>query len=233
MAFPSVRSSQTSTGSATTHSLTLPATISNGDLLLAILSSDGGTSMSYTWDNTTEGTWTNLYEDTNGGAGSVRTTVYAKVADGTETGPLSITKSISDGSTGYVASIQDWEGTLSGVTTGTVAKGISTLPDPPSVTAAGGSGDNLFIAIASYDAAPGTSAYPTNYNDNQTSIQNGSSAASIAVATRSLTAATDDPGTFTLGGSEQWIANTLVVEPAGGGGGSVPLYSHHYTKNLA
>lgn len=221
MAFPTFRSVTTNGDSGTSIDHNLPATIESGDLLLAFLAVDG--SRTITWDNTTAGTWTELA--TTGTAGGLHAThIYAKIADGTEdSATLVHVISSAEQTIARAVAVQDWEGTLGGVTISTVAEGASTTPDPSSVTAAGGSGDNLFIAWHGYnDATTTNTGYPTNYDDNQaTSAHSTGQGVGNAIATRDLVSASDDPGTFTLDTSEQWDAYTIVVEPVAAAGGRI------------
>ena len=218
MAFASIRSTASTASMPfnATWTVTLPATIENGDLLLVFLSVDGNTSI--TWDQSSHGTWTSQYETAQGALTGV---CYAKVADGTEdSGTLSITLGTAERGSYVAFAIQDWEGTLSGVTAGTAATGSGTNPDPPSVTAAGGSGDNFFIAMSHSDGSADITGYPTNYSDNQTHLdETNANGCTTAYATRDLSGETDNPSSFTLASSEQYVANTLVVEPAAGGSG--------------
>ena len=76
-AFPTERSSQTSqeTSNTTTHTITLPATIESGDLLVVFSTIDN-----VTW-NTFPAGWTQRTSTDHGTYGCA---VYVKVADGTE-----------------------------------------------------------------------------------------------------------------------------------------------------
>jgi hypothetical protein len=59
--------------------------------------------------------------------------------------------------------------------------------------------------------------YPTNYTDNQTEISTGSGGQDsiVAMSTRALAAASDDPDNFTAAIARRNISQTLVIAPVG------------------
>lgn len=224
MAYPSVRSSRAAeiTPSNTSHTIQLPATVSAGDYLFVVFTCDDNTSSPFTtvtWDNSSAGTWTQLYSAvvtvTTTNAGASVQEVWYKVADGTEDSVnLTITTSITQPSTYYTASIQDCSGIAAG--TPTTNSNTSTLtPDPPSLTTGWGSVETLWFVILGVDNGTATTvtAYPTNYSDNQGINGSGTGTARTARASRNLTAASDDPGTFTLDNSRPTIVNTIAFKP--------------------
>jgi len=219
MAFPSFRTvAQTSqVTEVTAWTMNLPATVESGDLLIAFCAIDGAGS-TITWDQSSHGTWTNQWTDSS--TAGISATCWAKVADGTEdSGTLSLTVDAIEAGMMYAIAIQDWEGTLSGVSVGTFAGGNSANPDPPTVTAAGGSGDNLFIILQANDSTRTATAYSANYTDNQaTAASGGGVGAGFSVSSRNLAASSDNPGTMTISASDNWTVNTIVVEPAAAGG---------------
>jgi hypothetical protein len=106
---------------------------------------------------------------------------------------------------------------------GTTATGTGTTPNPPSVTPTGGSKDYLFIAMFGRDGEEAdddtwATAAPTNYTPT-TPLQKACGVAGtnlggmVAAASRQLTAASDDPGTFTAA-TGNWRAQTIAVHPA-------------------
>lgn len=99
---------------------------------------------------------------------------------------------------------------------GTAATGASTLPNPPTLTPSWGAADTLWLVVAGASGAVTASAYPTNYTDGNDDATSSGTAASIASARRALNAATEDPGTFTISASTNWVAQTLAVRPAAG-----------------
>jgi hypothetical protein len=172
-----------------------------------------------TWDQVSAGSgWVEKWDVAVGTA--FRGICWVKLADGTEDG-VELSIGMGEEQQGGVVAIayQDWKGDLSGVTAGTAASGTSTAPDPASVTAPGGSADNVFLAVSESDSSDDVTAFPTDYDLDQIHRNaGGSSAATLGLAARNLVSATDDPGVFALSGIEEWVANTLVIEPAAAGG---------------
>ena len=219
-AFPTINNTRQSidAGPGTDHLIVLNATITAGDLLVIVAACD--TDDAITWDNSTAGTWTNLWDTAN--STLVRVVGYAIVADGTEDGK---TLTVTTPSTEKLVAISirildaEWEGTLvGGVANGTSATGTSTTPDPPSVTPQGGSEDNLILAVAGLDDGTGAvSAY--SLPDNQESIIEGTAGGTrLAISSDELTASPNNPGTYTFANGAAWVAQTIAVSPAAAGG---------------
>jgi hypothetical protein len=61
------------------------------------------------------------------------------------------------------------------------------------------------------------SGFPANYPDNQMEVSTGSGGQDslVAMATRALTANSDDPDTFAAAIARRSIAQTLVIAPVG------------------
>lgn len=99
----------------------------------------------------------------------------------------------------------------------------NTAPNSGSLTYSGGSGNHLFItAFYGDDGRRGvvqtspSSGWPTNYTLYQTNLNDGSPQGSnLGWAARAVTAATEDPGAWTLTGNTNGAAVTFVF-PEGG-----------------
>jgi hypothetical protein len=213
MTFPTVESvTETAFASNTTaHECTLPATINAGDLLLLIFANDGVTAQ------TTPSGWTALDKQTTGN--QVYGGVYALDAVGDESGTVDVVTAAVEAGAGHIYRITGWGGDIAtDIDISTVATGSDTdAPNSTSVTAGGGSADNLFLTIACWgDDDEGVNLYPTNYT-NGVSIACGgapSESGRGGSARRELAAASDDPGAWQLAGNERWVAWTLVIAPA-------------------
>jgi hypothetical protein len=108
-------------------------------------------------------------------------------------------------------------------TIGTIATGSSVNPNPPSASVTGGPLDILAIAcfagageLADNDSLVTT--FPTNYSSGQVEKTGGIGGSNLAgilgSAARQVTgASSEDPGTFTLGTSRAWRAQTIIVYP--------------------
>ena len=103
-----------------------------------------------------------------------------------------------------------------------VATGQSRTPNPPSLAHGFGTGTNvLWIATAGWTRSNTVTGWPTNYNDNRYSVYaSNDSGNSTAIATRTRTANTEDPGNFSLQQqtgwptpqNPYWCAFTLAVK---------------------
>lgn len=210
--YPAVVSVTTtgSGGGTTSFVIDLPATIDEGDLLIAIVASDG---------NVTIGTPTNWSQLSHNSDGNVTLAVFGKDADGTEDGgTITCSISSSEDACAQVYRIINWNGVLTDdVDVGSVNTGTDSYPNPPSVTAGWGSDKNLFIAMYAQDGNRNVSGYPTNYSNDQTYVYSRDffnfGTVCIASATREYESLSDNPGTFMAGGSDDWVAQTLVVRP--------------------
>lgn len=191
---------------STTHNVVMPAVVDAGDLLVVLTANDGSATV------TTPSGWTQLFTTAN--STSLRLGAYYKFAAGTEDGTsVNFATSASEILTAQVYRIT---GALA-VESGTAATGTSTAPNPPSLTPSWGARDTLWLsALGADNGSIVVSAYPTNYTNGRLDKDTYSSSttyASAASARRYLNAISEDPGTFTLTGSNAWLANTIAVRP--------------------
>lgn len=245
MAFPSVVAADTQSGSqtsnATSWTLTYPTNLVSGDLILAMISTDGDQSGNATFP----ADWLPITFANQG----TETLIWGKKkSDGTETGNFTVTLTDSEQGVWRVVRITDWEGTLgttwnSDTTTGSVAmvlseaSGSSTAPDPgecdPTVVQIGwpGNEDVLWVALAGSDHGNTTyTGFPANYTqeDHSTSgghnqESGGAGGAAMGVAYRKLnTAAGENPGAFTTDANEGWHAVAFAIRPAAAAAPRVP-----------
>ncbi len=194
----------------TSHTINLPS-VNEGDLLMvAFVCADQPV---ITWDNASHGTWTELTNVTTLDPSMV---VYWKVADGTEfAGTLTITTSISKKSAYQTWAIYNWNG-IAPLAPATVQFIDETLPDPPENTF--GEAESLWMALLAVNNETTVNAYPTNYDDNQSSqVTTTFMAVGIHAATREFTGTSEDPGTFTMSAVGIQHAATIVILPVGAG----------------
>ena len=218
MAFP-VRQSSTDTDfgtSVTSMAVNMPATVNSGDLLIALVHVRNA------------GTWNTVPTDWNaisglsqaGGGGVGKLDGFYKIADGTEDGGTATWVASTGTTAGWqTLRITGWHGTTPPEATTT--SGDVSAANPPSETASwGGSEDNLWLAVAGHSAASTSawSAAPTDYSGFLLNGASGGGAAiSLAHGYRELASDTEDPGTFTVSGSNRWwAAATVVIRPAAG-----------------
>ncbi len=104
-----------------------------------------------------------------------------------------------------------------------VVAGITVLgendPDPPSVDP-GTSKDRLAIVLVGQESKGGSMTEPSGYTEPATNSDGSTSGAgspsfhsTLALAYRTYTGQTEDPGVFTPGSSGPWATNTLIFEP--------------------
>lgn len=178
--------------SSTSHVLTMPTGITAGQLLITWVTGSFGT--------ISVSGWTTIYSTT---------TVYglgcfARIATGSDTG----TATTGNGACSAVTCLmQGWSGTLSGI-----ASGTGTTADPPALTPSGGSQDYLWVATV-YSTNNLLTAAPTNYTN---FTKANSSQGSANIATRALTASSEDPGTFT-GSTSSPSGSTVAIPPGSSG----------------
>jgi hypothetical protein len=220
MTFPTVESvTETSFATNTTaHECDLPATVNAGDLLLLVFANDGTTVQ------TTPAGWTAL--DKQPYLSQIYGGVYVLDAAGTEGGgTVDVVTAIAEAGAGHVYRISGWSGTIAtDIDISTVATGEDAAPNSSSVTAGWGSDDNLFLSICCFgddDETANTAPSPNYTNLVHTPCGAGANASgACASARRNFANATDDPTGFALTGIERWVAWTVVIKPAAGGGGS-------------
>ena len=94
----------------------------------------------------------------------------------------------------------------------TSVTGASSAPNPPSLTPTGGSKDYLWLAVEGNDSSKSVSSYPTNYTNG---LNRGNFSVYIGSAQRALTASSENPGNFTLSGTDGWVACTVGIHPTG------------------
>ena len=188
----------------------MPATVNAGDLLIVIFTNDGIATV------TTPAGWTELASNKRGIA--VRLSAYYKIAVGDEDGTtVNFVTFAAEQAAAQVYRITNWHGTTPPEIS-TAATGISTAPDPTSLNPTGWDAeDTLWIAVAGQDRGDqsGTTAYPASYTDGTStlSVHSWQSCRTLS-ARRVLTAASEDPGAFTIPISDEWVTFTIGVRSA-------------------
>lgn len=216
MAFPTVqaRNANASSANATTLTAALPASIAKDDLLIAVVARDGTGAM--TWGSGFAG-WNVLLDANDTGTAACKLVVLYKVADGTESGNLSLVSPSESWCartwriTGYDPNTPPAIATAGDGGTG------SANPDPPSLNPADwGTEDTLWIATSAGDGDVAYTAAPASYGNSQFSKSTEATTTdrcALGSAERTLNAASEDPGVFTRA-TDDWIAATIGVRPA-------------------
>jgi hypothetical protein len=227
MAFPVMETADVQhgvvTSNSTTWTLTYPTNLVRGDLLIAVMGRDGA--------NVTAGTWPAGWQNTGTSNQGACSAIFAvKKSDGTETGTFNVTGLASEQGGWRVMRITNWLGDLSGTTNNnlqdnngvklTANTGASINPDPPSLTpniTGWSAEDVLWICAAAVDTSRTFSAWPSSYSPGDNTwddVSGGAGGASLSVQYRQLNASTEDPGTWTISTSDDWVTVTWAVRPA-------------------
>ena len=203
MGFPAVVTTNTTADSAatTSHTVNLPATIQNGDLLvlfLATVTTSPGT--------TTATGWTFLAVAANGTSAFLQ--VGYKHAVGTEGATVTVatTGSMRGAWISYRISANDYG---AAPPQGTAATGSSTNPPPPALTPAWGAWDTLWIVCTARASATVATVAPAGFSGLLTIAAGTNSNQTAWLASRT---ATETPGSFTAV-TAAWVTQTVAVKP--------------------
>lgn len=215
MAITTQTSQQTT--NATTSTITMPASVASGDMLFALAAEDSGAT-SNTWDNS----FTELLD--TGTTGIVCAAAY-KIAAGGETSVVATHTTERSNHIALRIPAAEWANDGTAPEISTLATGNNTTPDPGSISPSWGTTRSTIFIVAMFaddSAPPGPiTAYPTNYSNNNVSNTTASSAGVIACATRTATVASENPGAFTMTGTETWGAIVIAVKGPAAGGSAV------------
>jgi hypothetical protein len=207
----SVASSLTQ-GTSSPVSVDMPDGYASGDLLIAYISTDAASTVA---SGGAEG-WASITSTVNGSA--VRLTILAKISDGSDA--LTLTLGGADDSATVVQRVTR-HGVVdvsTDIAVGTPATGTDAAPDPPSLTPPS-SKDWMFVTASATDdddsVAYGATWLPASYSEvAQLRSATGTSSCMVQVGYRGLTTGSaENPGTFTLAASEEWVAQTLCIPP--------------------
>lgn len=208
------QASSTQTSNSTTHTITLAdGACSTGELHLAIIGIDSQTGLTGSWgssfvrvDGITALTLDS--DEPNQPALDIAYKVDAGEAN------VVYTSSATERSAHRAFCISGWHGTLAPK----VAYAFDT-DDPPNLTTGwGASCEVLWIAGIIADDGQAATASPIGYSDPPDTASSGStnSGASIAVATKTATAASDNPEAFTTPGADTIYTAFTIAVPAVG-----------------
>lgn len=160
-----------------------------------------------------------------------------KVAAGGESGTFIMGLSVAEQGCWKVLHITGWEGTLGtffvnsdpnggAIPADGFITGTSTTPESlPMNPFNWDVEDTLFLSGFVADGAVTSSAVPTNYTRvGNAQSSGGASGACLDVASRAIAAASDDAGTFTISGSEEWGAFAMAIRPASAAVSGPPVF---------
>lgn len=225
MAFPTISTGDTQSGTVTGNSSswsgTYPTNLANGDLILLFVGADGGgtiSSLPAGWVFSTA---------TNGSA--VSAGWAKKKSDGTETGSFTIGLAAAEQGCWTTLRIpaSEWEGTLGTTfdnlaTAGSVVRsfvntGTSANPDSDSVNPGQWDiEDTLWLSVGASDRQATYTNFPATFPLYQTAAESGgSNGATLGYCGRESSSASQDPAPMTTDASEEWVAVTIGIRPAG------------------
>lgn len=206
MAAPVVqgRASGIQSTNATSHAITLPTGIVNGELLVVVFTEkDAGN-----WISTTSTGWNIAGAKWIGTTpNGVFATVFTKIATGSDA--LTVTIDFATQSTHVSFRISGARGMLIAQS---AANASLAAADPPNLDM-GVSDDYLWIAARCAQNVGVPASAPTNYA-NLTNKAGGASGASTSTAERTLTAASENPGAFASTTAVATVSFTICVLPA-------------------
>ena len=197
-----------------TSTVTLPSSVAAGDLIVAIIGGDSGAA-AFTWPSP----WVEIKD--LAGVGFVFGAAYL-IASGGETSVSVTHTSERTNQIAFRFPAAEWHGTTPPEINTTPTSGTNNQPNPPAFGPSWGAEATHWIAVAVADdsAPPGPiTAYPASYTSNNVTANTATSAAFLAAAIReSFVSASENPGVFTMTGSEDWDAYTIAVRPAASSG---------------
>jgi hypothetical protein len=193
---------------STSHSVTMPATVDVGDLLLVIMGADGNPTI------TTPANWTQVGSLSVTGS-TAKAIVLAKVALGTEDGTaVDFVKSASEESVIYLYHIKvnNWHGILEdGLHVQFQQTASSVSPDPDTITPSWGEATNLWITAFVGSTSSAITDFPTGFTDTDTVI--GGTVVPLGVGSLIAKAASIDPYPYTLAGAQAGVTVGIAVRP--------------------
>lgn len=217
MTFPVIETSQTSVyiGGNNARPITMPSGVNVGDLLIVLAVADGNPTFS--WPSG----WNVAVAKANSSA-EVTAEVRYRIADGSEGASISLTLGSVLKSAHIALRISGFD-SGNPVAAGGSATGATASPNPPNI-APGGSVDYLYLEMFGADDDDETSVYEsTSYTQvAQIESDQSSSACMAACAYQNLNATSENPGVMHLGATEEWVAFTLAIPPAGAPPSYVP-----------
>lgn len=202
--FPEVVTIATySAGAATNHSVTMPASIVAGNLLLALYWAGANVTVSASG-------WSTVGTPTNTGGTVRKVGILAKAASGSEGATQTFTCSSSAALDVITYQIGPWYGTVAtGVAAGVSGPTTSNAPDSPSLSPSWGSMKNLWFSYIGVSGSIGINSTPSSYTDQQ----NTGNIVNFSVQRNNETG-TENPGAWELSsGVLSWVAFTIAVRP--------------------
>ena len=112
MATPVIASTSTYAANSAAVSLAQPSGLTSGDLIVVIVADEQANANSWPDGSTLADTYNDLQAQHGNNSADVQMHVYWRVADGTETWPLSIANALTDDKVGWCFRITDHNSTI-------------------------------------------------------------------------------------------------------------------------
>jgi hypothetical protein len=173
-----------------------------GDLILIVAGAESGATRSLL----TPTDFTSVVSNTVAQSNMRASYLFSKVATGSEGSAVTVNMSGGTGNFGIVIIVLRNASTVSAAA---IVGGISTSPNPPSLTPSFGTAHAIWFACLAATSATLTS-YPSTYTDNRSYLNTGNP--NVAIASRFQIAASDDPAAYVRGSSNGWHAMTFAVK---------------------
>ncbi len=196
--------------SQTSHTVNLPDGVKNvGRTLLIAIAANGDCGFSF------PAGWTELFD----GSSNITLGIGYRVIDGTEgfsntNSTVAVTTSTSQVTSHVSYLISNVES--SEIEVNSSVTGMSTSPNPGSITPTGGYNSYLTLAIQAHDAGvTTTTGFPSGYGNTQ-NIASGDLLRGCGIGVTQLiqTNSSQDPGAFTIDQTRDWIAVTVSIRDA-------------------
>lgn len=205
MASPVIVGADTTNGTEaaddTTWTLTYPANVAIGNLLLACVVSDGYP------DITFPAPWTELLFVRR--MGEVCLYVAYVYATSALSGTFNLTLDDAEQGAWRIFRIT---GASTNVPEYATATYDTATPNPPLLIPSWGFGEYLSLAVCGVDGSQAISGYPSDMPDSQSAdVSGGADGASLGIAADSDTLSQKDPESFTAGGADEWVAATIMI----------------------
>ena len=206
MAFPVVETTAISNDNVASATVTFPSGIVDGDLLVGITQISSDDSITY------PGGWT--LADTLTDGGNVRSSVWYRQADGTESGTFTVTIGDSENSIHMIYRISGADLVATQAPEADHFESAATaLPDPPNLNPAGGTKDFLWLS-GMFIRNLGGSVPPSGFGS---TLIRAVGTGHGATAQRNLSAGSLNPSTWdATPSSPSWVASTIAIHPASG-----------------
>lgn len=99
-------------------------------------------------------------------------------------------------------------GGSTGIEASTGVTGTSAAPDPDALGPTWGSAPSLWVAAAAHRDTVALTCGPSGYSD---FLSQSANQVTVGVASRQLSAGSENPGSFTASASDNWAAVTLAL----------------------